>query len=84
MTLPFYFAANRRPVQKPRSDNIRFENRSEPRDQRGRLRAIELLYDRKDRNDDAFKSAEKSLSSLRARTESGVLNNVDRKEVDSN
>ncbi len=39
--------------------------------------------DRKNRIDDAFKSAEESISSLRARTESDVLDKGDRKEDDS-
>jgi hypothetical protein len=44
-----------RSVQKPRSDDIRFENRWERRDQKGRWKAIDLVCDRKNRNDDAFK-----------------------------
>ncbi len=46
-----------RPVQKLRSDNIRFENHCKRQDQKGRLKAIELVCDRKNRIDDAFKPA---------------------------
>jgi hypothetical protein len=46
-----------RPVQKLRSDNFRIENHCKRQDQRGRLKAIELVRDRNNSIYDAFKPA---------------------------